>query len=63
VPFTPATDQHPSHSVAEGEKLIKRIYETLRASPQWNNTAFLITYDEARAPPPRFNLNIFEFKI
>jgi len=32
--------------VAEGEKFIKRIYEALRASPVWNETLFIITYDE-----------------
>ncbi|XP_072997111.1 non-specific phospholipase C1 [Typha latifolia] len=42
----PANDDHPSHDVAKGQKLIKEIYETLRASPQWNETALLITYDE-----------------
>jgi phospholipase C len=29
-----------------GEKLIKKVYEALRASPQWEETLFLITYDE-----------------
>ena len=42
----PAQDQHPSHSVAVGEALIKEVYEALRSSPQWNKTALLITYDE-----------------
>lgn len=39
-------DDHPSHDVANGQKLVKEIYETLRASPQWNETLFIITYDE-----------------
>lgn len=42
----PANDDHPSHDVANGQKLVKEIYETLRASPQWNETLFVITYDE-----------------
>lgn len=42
----PASDQHPDHSVAEGERLIKKVYEALRAGPLWNQTLFLITYDE-----------------
>jgi len=41
-----ATDQHPSHDVALGEQLMAKVYKILRASPQWNNTALLITYDE-----------------
>ncbi|KAL2322378.1 hypothetical protein Fmac_026757 [Flemingia macrophylla] len=42
----PANDDHPSHDVYEGQKFVKEVYETLRASPQWNQTLFLITYDE-----------------
>ncbi|XP_020252204.1 LOW QUALITY PROTEIN: non-specific phospholipase C1-like [Asparagus officinalis] len=42
----PANDDHPSHDVARGQRFVKEIYETLRASPQWNETALLITYDE-----------------
>ena len=42
----PASDQHPSHDVSEGEVLIKNVYESLRASPLWDKTALIITYDE-----------------
>ncbi|XP_028765090.1 non-specific phospholipase C6 [Neltuma alba] len=42
----PANDDHPSHDVANGQKLVKEVYETLRASPQWNGTLLVITYDE-----------------
>jgi len=41
-----ATDQHPSHEMAEGDRLIKEVYESLRASPTWNSTMFMVTYDE-----------------
>ena len=41
-----ATDQHPDHDVSLGEKLIKNVYEALRSSPLWNETALIITYDE-----------------
>eukprot|EP01101_Sappina_pedata_P006837 TRINITY_DN349_c0_g1_i1.p1 TRINITY_DN349_c0_g1~~TRINITY_DN349_c0_g1_i1.p1 ORF type:complete len:499 (-),score=173.56 TRINITY_DN349_c0_g1_i1:48-1403(-) len=41
-----ASDQHPSHDVAEGEELMAKIYHILRHGPQWNETALLITYDE-----------------
>lgn len=44
--LVPANDDHPSHDVAAGQRFVKEVYETLRASPQWNETAFLITYDE-----------------
>ncbi|KAH9613941.1 hypothetical protein KSS87_016153 [Heliosperma pusillum] len=42
----PANDDHPSHDVANGQKLVKEVYETLRACPQWNETLLIITYDE-----------------
>ncbi|XP_073144967.1 non-specific phospholipase C6-like isoform X2 [Henckelia pumila] len=42
----PANDDHPSHDVGQGQKLVKEVYETLRASPQWNQTLLVVTYDE-----------------
>lgn len=41
-----ANDDHPSHDVSEGQKLVKDIYEALRNSPQWNEILFLVVYDE-----------------
>ena len=41
-----ASDQHPAHDVSEGELLIKQVYEAVRASPLWEKTALIITYDE-----------------
>ncbi|XP_022148383.1 non-specific phospholipase C1 [Momordica charantia] len=46
VDLFPANDDHPSHDVARGQKFVKQVYETLRASPQWKEMALLITYDE-----------------
>lgn len=51
------TWQHPDASVLEGERLIKDIYEAIRASPKWEETLFVITYDEHggfydHVPPP-----------
>ncbi|KAF7833763.1 non-specific phospholipase C1 [Senna tora] len=46
VNLFPANDDHPSHDVALGQKFVKEVYETLRASPQWKEMAVLITYDE-----------------
>lgn len=46
VSLFPANDDHPSHDVAAGQRFVKEVYETLRSSPQWNEMAFLITYDE-----------------
>ncbi|GAB2233923.1 hypothetical protein Droror1_Dr00003153 [Drosera rotundifolia] len=42
----PGNDDHPSHDVSEGQKLIKEVYEALRSSPQWNEMLFVIIYDE-----------------
>jgi phospholipase C len=52
-----SNDDHPDHDVALGEQYYKDIYEALRASPQWNETLFIITYDEHggfydHVPPP-----------
>eukprot|EP01034_Spumella_vulgaris_P021748 gene21748-27803_t len=45
-PNSPAADQHPDHDVSVGDQLIKDVYEAVRASPLWDKTALLITYDE-----------------
>lgn len=46
-PGAPQNDNHPSNAdVANGEVLLKEVYEALRASPQWNSTLLIITYDE-----------------
>ncbi|KAL6996935.1 Non-specific phospholipase C6 [Sarracenia purpurea var. burkii] len=42
----PGNDDHPSHDVANGQSLVKEVYEILRASPQWNETLLVVTYDE-----------------
>ena len=41
-----SNDQHPDHDVAAGERYYKDIYEALRSSPSWEETLFIITYDE-----------------
>jgi phospholipase C len=41
-----SNDQHPDHDVSVGESLYKSVYEALRASPAWNKTLFVLTYDE-----------------
>lgn len=40
------TWQHPDASVTLGEELIQQVYEALRNGPKWEETLFLITYDE-----------------
>ena len=38
---------HPCQDVAKGERLLKDVYESLRASPKWNKTVLLVAYDDA----------------
>lgn len=38
---------HPCYDVAKGERLLKDIYEALRASPKWNKTLLFVAYDDA----------------
>eukprot|EP00160_Parvularia_atlantis_P008556 Unigene1782_Nuclearia_a/m.5537 Unigene1782_Nuclearia_a/g.5537 ORF Unigene1782_Nuclearia_a/g.5537 Unigene1782_Nuclearia_a/m.5537 type:complete len:357 (-) Unigene1782_Nuclearia_a:58-1128(-) len=46
LPFNPPNDDHPDHDVSLGQQLMKDVYEALRASPIWESTLFIITYDE-----------------
>jgi phospholipase C len=51
------TSMHPTGLISAGEALIKNVYEALRASPQWEETLFILTFDETggfhdHVPPP-----------
>ena len=58
APGWPSNDQHPPHSVLEGEKLIANIYDTLRGNDAvWRQSLFILLYDEHggfydHVPPP-----------
>jgi len=39
-------DQHPPTDIRPGEKLIADVYEAVINSPKWEETLFVITYDE-----------------
>jgi phospholipase C len=40
-------DDHPPHDVANGQELIARVYNAIRANrPLWESTLLVITYDE-----------------
>lgn len=52
-----SNSMHPNGLVSDGETLIKNVYESLRASRQWDNTLFILTFDESggfhdHVPPP-----------
>jgi phospholipase C len=40
------TSQHPLDGATGGEGLIKSVYEAIRASPCWENSLLIITWDE-----------------
>jgi phospholipase C len=40
------SSQHPKDGVHRGEALIKATYEALRASPLWDSSLLIVTYDE-----------------
>lgn len=40
------TSMHPDSSVEAGENLLACIYNALRASPYWENTLLVVTFDE-----------------
>lgn len=49
---------HPTGRISDGETLIKDVYEALRSSPQWNQTMWIVTFDETggfhdHVRPPR----------
>jgi phospholipase C len=41
-----ANDQHPDHNVQAGELFMAQVYNAIKSSPLWPNTALLIVYDE-----------------
>jgi phospholipase C len=52
------TSMHPSGLIADGEVLLKQIYDAVRGGPQWENMLFIITFDETggfhdHKDPPR----------
>ncbi|KAJ3269504.1 hypothetical protein HDV01_001350 [Terramyces sp. JEL0728] len=38
---------HPPSPISMGEAFVKKIYDSLVSSPQWNETLFILTFDEA----------------
>ncbi|KAJ9102329.1 hypothetical protein QFC21_002729 [Naganishia friedmannii] len=48
---------HPPSPVSMGEAFVKKVYDALRSSPQWNETLLILTFDEHggfadHVPPP-----------
>ncbi len=54
-----SNDDHPHADIRRGQNLIARVAKALMDSPQWPNTALIVTYDEwggffDHVRPPRF---------
>jgi len=52
-----ATSEHPPSDVSAGEVFLLKIWNAVRASPNWDKTLFILTYDEHggcydHVPPP-----------
>jgi phospholipase C len=41
-----SNDMHPDHDVAIAEALYRDVYHAIRHSPKWNETLFILTFDE-----------------
>lgn len=51
------TSMHDSGLISDGEAFIKKVYDALRNSPQWEESLFILTFDETggfhdHVPPP-----------
>ncbi|KAJ6021388.1 Phosphoesterase [Penicillium herquei] len=51
------TSMHDSGLISDGEAFIKRVYDSIRQGPQWEETLFVLTFDESggfhdHVPPP-----------
>jgi len=46
LPAIQACD-HPCHDIAKGERILKDVYEAVRAGPGWNRTLMFVAYDDA----------------
>ena len=44
--YRDSTSHHPLADVRHGEALVKTVYEALRASPIWEDSLFIVTWDE-----------------
>jgi phospholipase C len=44
--FTCGNSMHPLDDVTRGEKLIKKVYETIRNSPHWEKSMLVVLFDE-----------------
>ncbi|KAJ3417634.1 hypothetical protein HDV05_000091 [Chytridiales sp. JEL 0842] len=59
--FGEPNDGTPGEDFARAEDILKKIYEALRKSPQWNETLLLVTFDEHgghydHVPPPHIGV-------
>jgi phospholipase C len=44
--YLSGNSMHPMNDIRKGEKLLKLVYDALRASPLWSSTMLIVTFDE-----------------
>jgi len=42
----PPNDDHPPHDIANGQNLVRKVYNALLNGPQWKKTLLIVVYDE-----------------
>lgn len=57
APYGVSRDDHPNADIRDGQAFMSQVYDTLRASPNWERTLLIINYDEwggfyDHVPPP-----------
>jgi phospholipase C len=45
-PAAPQCDDHPHADIRRGQHFLNQVYEAVSGGPAWENTVFVITYDE-----------------
>jgi phospholipase C len=66
--YTHHWDEHPPANVDRGMRLQKRMIEALMASPLWERSAYILTYDESggyfdHVPPPQVDAYGMGFRV
>lgn len=56
--YKQGTDYHPPTRLSPGEQFLADVYHAIRQGPQWNETLFVVTFDEHggtydHRPPPK----------
>ena len=66
--YTRQADEHPPADVSVGMRYQQQLITALRSSPQWMQSAFILTYDESggffdHVPPPQLDAYGLGFRV